>query len=400
MATRTPFLVAFREPNFGMFFAGQVASNIGTWFQSLALTLVLLEATGQAQMLSLVTVAQFTPMLLLSIPAGRLADRISPRAILLVTSAASAVVVLALSFAIADVERNLPLVFVLIAVLGSINAFERVAAQSLIHLLVEAAVLGSAVATYSMALSAARSIGPGLAGLALTSLGGPACLQINALSYAVVFVSLLFVRPRARVVPHVRDRTSLVELLRNRWLVTILIVNFLVALLALNLLIVLTSFVVVTFGGDATAVGLVHSLNAVGAIAGGIIVSSQRSYGPRLLTLSCVCMSVAFVAHAVAPSLIVVAIVSPLLGAAHGVYQGAVYAAAQSAVAPALIGRTMALITLGQFGLTPVGAIIAGAVIDNWSAAAQLMIAAAACLGAAIIVVVRSRPRGAAPPGA
>lgn len=391
---RRPALpVAFRERPFSLFFTGQVASNVGAWFQNLALSLVLLEVTGQAQALSAVTIAQFTPILLLSIPAGRLADRLSPRTILFATSAASALVVLALSFAIADVERNLVLIYGLIAVLGSINAFDRVAAQSIIHLLVDREVLGSAVATYTMALSVARSIGPGLAGIAFTSLGGAVCLQINAASYAIVLLTLVGVRLRARPPRSAAETlaSGLRELRGNRWFVTLVLVNMLIAVLALNLMIVLTSFVSLTFGGDASAVGLVHALNAVGSIVGGLIASSRCSFGPRLLALSLLCMSVAFVGHVVAPDLLVVMLLAPLLGAAHGLYMGVLHAAAQSSVRPELIGRAMSLMSLSHYGVMPFGALLVGVVIDVSSAAVALAIAAGASLAAAVLVLLRSR---------
>ena len=68
-------LTPFHNPRFSLYFTGQVVSNTGTWFQNLALSLVILGATGSAQALSGVTIAQFLPLLVLGIPAGRLADR-------------------------------------------------------------------------------------------------------------------------------------------------------------------------------------------------------------------------------------------------------------------------------------------------------------------------------------
>ena len=99
--TRLRALEPFGNPRFSLYFTGQVISNTGTWFQNLALSLVVLEVTGSAQSLSAVTVAQFLPLLLLGIPAGRLADRVRPRSILLVTSALSAAVVGALAAVVA-----------------------------------------------------------------------------------------------------------------------------------------------------------------------------------------------------------------------------------------------------------------------------------------------------------
>ncbi|MCT4574512.1 MFS transporter, partial [Bacillus thuringiensis] len=70
---------------------GQLLSNTGVWFQNLALQLVVLGATGSAQALSGITLAQFLPIFLLGLPAGRLMEHVAPRTVLLMTSLASAV---------------------------------------------------------------------------------------------------------------------------------------------------------------------------------------------------------------------------------------------------------------------------------------------------------------------
>lgn len=125
----------FRYPNFSWYFTGQVLSNTGVWFQNLALQLVVLGATGSAQALSGITIAQFLPIFLLGIPAGRLLDRVAPRTVLLVTSLASAVVTASLFFVVTR-DPDLWLLYAMVGVLGSVQAFERVAAQTIIFELV------------------------------------------------------------------------------------------------------------------------------------------------------------------------------------------------------------------------------------------------------------------------
>src|SRR5690606_16055235 len=151
--------------------------------------------TGSASALALVTVSQFGPMLLLAPLAGRLADTVRPRTILLATSSTLGVLTLGLAAAVSVEEPQLPLVYGLIVAPGVVGAFERVAAQAFVYELVGGGLLQSGVVLSTVYISAARSIGPGLAGFAVLAVGPAACLLINAASYLAVLGALLLIRP-------------------------------------------------------------------------------------------------------------------------------------------------------------------------------------------------------------
>ncbi|WJL94412.1 MFS transporter [Microbacterium sp. ET2] len=392
----TAALQPFHNRNFSLYFAGQVASNTGTWFQNLALSLAVLDATGSAQALSGVTIAQFLPLLLLSVPAGRVADRFRPRSILLVTSIASAAVVAGL--ALLTLAPTLPLgpLYALVAALGVVHTFERLAAQAIIYELVGPERLSTAVSLSTIALASARSIGPGLAGVAFAALGPTVCLLVNAGSFLLVFVSVLLLRP-ARMFPRVmRDRRA-PRFRPPRALATLLVVNVVIALLALNLMLVLTSTVTLSFGGDAAAVGAVHTLNAVGAIVGGLIAAGRTTVTVRSLIVACAVMGAALLVNAAAPTLGVLLLLGPVLGLGVGYYQGVLYAAAQGSVAPEHIGRTMSWVTLGNYGMVPIGAALIGWVIDLSDGRVALAIGGTAALACAVFVALRLGRRGEAP---
>src|SRR5690606_37504897 len=107
----------------------------------------------------------------------------------------------------------------------------------------------------------------------------------------LVFVALLLLRGARMYERSARSSpaapvTARSALLRNRPFVTLLIVNVIVALLSLNLMLVLTSTVTLTYAGDATAVGAVHALNAVGAIVGGIVAAARTRIIVRSLIVA------------------------------------------------------------------------------------------------------------------
>ncbi|QEW04572.1 MFS transporter [Microbacterium lushaniae] len=386
-------LQPFGNPRFSLYFAGQVVSNTGTWFQNLALSLVILDLTGSAQALSAVTIAQFTPLLLLAIPAGRVADRFRPRTILLATSSGSVLVATGLAAAIVADATDLRVIYGLVFVLGCINTFERVAAQAIIFEIAGPGTLTRAVSISTIALSAARSIGPGLAGLAFAGLGAAWCMVINAASFLVVLVAVACIRP-SRLHPRPRlgqaHKRAAGTPLRNRDFVTILVVNSAIALLAMNMMVVITSSVTLGFSGDATMVGAAHALNAVGAIVGGMLAATPVSVSMRSLVWACGGFGLALLANAAAPTLAVFLVIAPILGVGIGYYQGILQAAAQASVPPVQLGRAMSLVTLGSYGMAPLGAFFMGWVIDVTSWQTSMLIGGGAALACAVFVRART----------
>ena len=385
-----------RQRGFALYFAGQIVSNVGTWFQNLALQLVVLAATGSAQALSGVTVAQFLPILVFGVAAGWLADRVRPRTILLITSALAALVTAALAPVVAHADPDLRAIYALVALLGTVQAFDRIAAQAIIFELVGPAALSRAVSISTIALAAARSVGPGLAGVAFLRLGAPACMLVNAASFVAVAVALLLIRPSTMHVRPARSAETPVrtgDLLRDRGVSTLLIANVVVALFAMNFGLVLTATVDLSYGGDATAVGAAHALNAIGAIVGGGIAAALPRVGVRSLIVATAAFGGVMLLNAAAPTLGLFLLAGPALGLVIGYYQGVLNAAAQSSVPPEAIGRLMSLVTLGNYGMVPFGALLMGWVIDLSSGRVSLLIGGIAALTCTVLVAVRAPRR-------
>jgi MFS family permease len=392
---RTP-LAAFAKPNFRRFWFGQVGSNVGTWFQNLALSLVVLKATGSAEALAWVTVAQFTPLLILGPYAGATADRRSPRTILIFCSAASAAVAGALALVVASDGPPLISIFGLVGLGGCIQAFERAAGQAFVFELVGPRLLSNAVSLFTVAVSTARSIGPAVAGVAFGVLGPAPCLLVNAGSYVMILVALLAIRTSSlhtRTQRRDRPEASLIrrQMRDDCGLRSLLLVAVVVSVTAMSFMVTVTSLVSLTFGGSAEAVGIAHGLNAVGAIVGGLLASSARKIRPSSLAPACGLLAGVLALSGVAPSLTFFFASAPLLGLGLGLYQGVLYSAAQSRAQPESLGKIMSLFTMATFGFSPVGAAVAGALIDVGSSRAPFFVGSAACILCAVYVVALKR---------
>ena len=65
--------------NARLFFFGLSVSNIGSWIQMTAVSLLVYRITGKATDVGVTLLCQFLPMLLLGVWAGAIADRVDKR---------------------------------------------------------------------------------------------------------------------------------------------------------------------------------------------------------------------------------------------------------------------------------------------------------------------------------
>jgi MFS family permease len=384
---------AFRVPSFALLFAGQFVAQTGLWFQTLSISFFVVQLTGSAGALAFVTVATFGPTLLLAPAAARAIDRWGGRSVISVSCAASALAALAIAVLLAAGSESLIALYLLIAAGGSAAVFTRIAAQALVYPVVGPELLQNGVTLSSLYASVARSVGPGLAGLALAGAGAVWCQVITALCFAAAAASVAGIRTphtpaEAPGDPAAGERPPL-----SRRVIVILLVNVAVTFLALNLAVVVTSAVTIAFGGDADALGAAHALNAVGAIVGGVLVTRFPQVRATAVAPACLVLGITFGLTSAAPSLLLFLLVSPVLGIGFGVYQAVMTTALQTETPPRGLPRAISLLTMGTFGVMPFGAVAAGAVIDATSDQFVLQVSAIACVvaaGAAFMLIRRT----------
>ncbi len=134
--------------------------------------------TGSTLQLGLVGLMQFLPMLLLTVPAGHVADRYDRRRVVRVCQAVEGSAALGLALANAGGWLSTPVIFATVVVFGAARTFENPSTQALLPGVVSAAVLPSALALSTSAIQTATVVGP--------ALGGALYLWGPAVAYAAV----------------------------------------------------------------------------------------------------------------------------------------------------------------------------------------------------------------------
>lgn len=182
------------DRSFGTLFWGKLLSSAGVWMQGVAAAVVVYEGTGSATAVSLVSIAQAAPQLLLGPWSGALADRGDPSRqiligrILCVLGSGG----LAAFFAFVDPGPHLlvAVVFACSFLVGTGFVVGGPAMQSVIPDMVRPDELHTAMTLNTAPMTTARIAGPA-AGAFLLSWSGPAAAFAVSAATHVVFVVLL-----------------------------------------------------------------------------------------------------------------------------------------------------------------------------------------------------------------
>jgi MFS family permease len=125
----------------------------------------LYDLTGRALDLGLVGLAQFVPMILLTLVVGQVADRYDRRLVVIVCEIAKAAVAAALALGAIGGWQTRTTIFALVALLGAAQAFENPAMSALVPEVVERSLIAPAMAWVISAGQTAQIVGPALGGL-------------------------------------------------------------------------------------------------------------------------------------------------------------------------------------------------------------------------------------------
>jgi MFS family permease len=278
--------------------AGEFVSSVGDWLYLVALLIVVFRESQDPVLLGIVGAARVLPYVLLSIPAGIVADRYDRRLILLVTDLARGAIMLALASLVAT---DAPVIWIvaLSIVAASFSAFSSPTIGAYLPSIVrDEAELGPANSAWSTLDNLAFILGPAIAGLLIATSGLTAAFVLNAASFAVV-AAVLWGLPSIRggtretrggAVPdpgaadpdHVRGRESLVAIFRPIAGLTLADVTAAFAFGGLGVLTVLLA--VQQLGAGEEGTGYLNAGIGAGAVVGAIL-SGALSASARQRTI-------------------------------------------------------------------------------------------------------------------
>ncbi|MCA1593564.1 MAG: MFS transporter [Acidobacteria bacterium] len=190
-----------RNRDFRRVWLGQVVSQLGDWFDTIAVYTLALRLTGSGSSISLILVARFLPSVVMGPLSGVVADRFNRRRVMIVSDLLRAVVVL--GFLFVRRPEQVWMIYALTVLQLSLSSFFEPARTAAIPSLVEERELVTANALSSITWSAMLTLGAAIGGIATDAFGLRAAFVLDSLTYLVSALLVVSVRlpkrpPRAK----------------------------------------------------------------------------------------------------------------------------------------------------------------------------------------------------------
>jgi MFS family permease len=188
---RGPFR-AFRSRDFALYWSSSVMAILSHFMLFIVRGWLALELTDSPFAVAAVAASGEIPSLLLSIPGGILADRISRKAVLIGGEIVNAITLVIIAGLVMTDQMTILYLVILSVIAGSAFAIAIPARQAIVPNIVERDYIANGVALSSMMFSGGAIMGPAIAGWSLATMGMGESFFLAAI---ISVVSVLFFLP-------------------------------------------------------------------------------------------------------------------------------------------------------------------------------------------------------------
>jgi len=382
----------WQSRNYRLQIVSAVTSALGTSAAPVAMAFAILDAGGSGTAVGLVSAAGTLPAVLFFVIGGVVADRL-PRHLVIVGANLVSMLAQAL-FALVVFTHSVRVweLMVFAGVNGLAIAFRMPATEGLLMRSVDRAHASKAFAIFRTGLNGAAVAGAALGGVLVAAFGPGWVLALDAATFLVAGG----LGARMRVEGRLRERAGLVTDLREgwrefagrRWLWSVVAQFAVVNALGVGAFAVLGAVAADRQLGGARDWGLILSCDAIGMILGGLLMVRLR---PRRLLVSgtsaAVLLASPLAAFAAGAPLPVICAASLLAGMGVEVFSVNWMTTLRQEIPHDKFSRVAAYEALGSFGLTPLGAAVAGPAADRLGLERTLWCAAGAIVAATTLVL-------------
>lgn len=363
---------SLKNRSFRWYWFGMMGSFAAMQMQVLAQGWLVYDMTGSALALGIVSAGWGLPVLVFSLLGGAVADRVDKRNLLMITQGTIGAITLVVAVLVASGTVELWHLMASSVATGVVFAFNMPARQAIIPELVEEDALMNGIALNSAAMNVMRIGAPALGGVLIGVVGVGAVYFLTVASYVFVVGSLLMVQTSGRRV--CGGETSLgrsmldgLSYTRSNHILGVLMAMALVPIIfAMPYQMLMPAFAVDVLHEGAQGLGLLMAAMGAGALLGSLFIASLGNYQRKgmLLVIAALVFGVALLGLSFAQSLWLSLLILLITGAGGTSYMALNNTLLQTNVAHELRGRVMSIYMM-TWGLTPLGALPAGAIAEE-----------------------------------
>jgi len=320
-ALESPPAALLRHPPFAFLWSSRVLANVGSQMLGVAVGWQLYALTGSALDLGLVGLAEFAPIVALTLVVGQVADRYDRRLIAASCQMVNAGAAAALVLGTLGGWQSKTSILITVAIIGSARAFESPTMSALVPEVVPRGRVARAMAWLVSATQSARIVGPALGGF-LSALGAATAYSTAGALFVLAGASAAAIRRQrvARPRPPVTLETvfSGIAFIRNRRVLLGTMSLDLFAVLLGGATALLPVYARDILGAGPTGLGLLRAAPAVGALLTSIVLARyplERGIG-RTLFRAVMVFGAATIVFGLSTSLSLSLVALSVLGAA------------------------------------------------------------------------------------
>lgn len=361
---------------------GQVFSMLGSALVGFAFVWYLTEKTGSATILTMGTLMNVLPNIIISPIAGALVDRWNRKAVMAVFDSITALFTLLVAVMFILDNAKIWHIFMVMFIRSACGQFQWAAMTASTSLMVPKKHL-SRISGFDQALQGIINIlGPALGAFFIAIMPIQGVLLIDVFTAALAVGPLLFfkipqpLRNGTGVASEIKGKPSLWQDLVEGWkyvigwpgLLGVILLAMLINFLINPAFSLLPLLVTEHFGLGAYELGFIDSAFGVGVILGSLVLSIWGGFKNKILTslLSLTISGLAVLSVGLAPSsmyLLALAGIA-IFGFLNPITNGPLFAIIQSKVEPEIQGRVLSLLNAGAGLASPLGLAVAGPLAD------------------------------------
>lgn len=391
--------------DYRLFVIGNLTSNIGLWAQRVALGWLTWDLTHSTAWLGAIAIAESAPLLVFSVIAGTVIDRVDYFKLLRITQSLSLAYAVAMAgFTLAGL-MDIWLLLAIVLMRGVVVSFNRPSRMTVIYSLVGRDMLPSAVSLNSLIFNVSRFVGPAIGG-GLIVVAGVGWTFAAAATLFFVFTVMLYMIGTRAASPPPRERGSMFSesmdglryVLRHRGIRVQMAILLTTGVLARPFSDLLPGFVGQVFGRGPDGLAILTGAYGFGAMAGALWMAGRDKGVSGLTALSIsgiLTVALALLLFVATPQFWIACPFVAIVGFASIVQNVANQTLVQMSSEPAMRGRVISNYALVQHSMPPLGALVIGIIAEHIGLRTPVAIGAALCLGLWFWVWLQRRPLAA-----
>jgi predicted MFS family arabinose efflux permease len=386
--------------------SGQTVSNLGSRISGTVFPLLVLALTNNDFGAAGIVGALYSiPYIIFSLPVGALIDRWDRKLVMILCDAGRALALGSIPLSLLFGGPWLWQLYLVAFVEGTLFVFFNIAEVAALPRVVTKQQLPLATGFNHAAEASSGLIGPPIATVLFASVGRMFPFVLDAVSYAVSVVSLLFVRTNFQKERVVKERHLGREIKEGvAWLWNQPLVRFMSFLTGgLNFANAAMFLIIIARAKELSIpdeqLGIIFSIAAVGGILGSVVggkIGKQLKFGPAIIVLVWL-QTLLFPFYAIAPNLVVLGIISALIFVLAPMYNVVQFSYRLALIPDELQGRVNSSFRLIAYGFMPLGQTLVGFLLVWFSPATSVLVVTAWLVAFSLLATINSHVRNAKP---